>query len=303
MLQDKKSAVVTIVDGNHLLYFDRFYQSIVKNGEWLGDFVILAYSFDENDVVLKKYQTQGVIVHHCPPLTDKVYRHWTPEVLTYFYLFSDFFKQWKKVVYLDIDCVVRSSLSGLIKKDGFYASNFYHRGHPDFIVSGLRLEAKNLINDGVMVFSTNIIKKETFSELLKIYHSLNLKNLPSMYGGGIDELVLAIYFKSKKKNLPLEYNVIPNELKRQYGIKSSLIYGAIIHHASGDFYPKPWDQVSPFHREWLKSGNGSSIFSEKIRLLFVLIWHLKLSQLLGAVGLALKSRFPFLYNFLKQKIK
>lgn len=298
-----KNAVATIVDKNHLPYSKRLFESVRQNGRWRDDLVVLAYNFNQDDADLKRLEALGVNIYHCKPLSSRTYRHWGPEALAYFYLFTTYFKQWQTVVYLDVDCVVRCSLKHLANKKGFYATSFYHRSHPGFTINDWRLKDKDLINDGVMAFSTDVIKENTFSELLAIYHGIDLERLPEVYGGGIDELVLAIYFFGRKKNLPLDYNVIPNELRQRFGINHGSIYGSIIHHAAGNFYPKPWDQTSPFHHEWSSPVSNHKQLIEKIRLWHVLFSNLTVDQFLGMLGLLARKIFlifPFKFRKLKK---
>ena len=297
-----KNAVATIIDKNHLPYFRRFFESVRQYGRWQDAFVVLAYDFDKNDEDLKQLESLGVNIYHCQPLINRSYRHWGPEVLTYLYLFTAYFKQWQTVIYLDVDCIVRCPLKSLTKKQGFFATNFYHRGHPSFTVNGLTLTAADLINDGVMAFSTDMIKEDTFSELLTIYQGIDLERLPEVYGGGIDELILAIYFFGRKKDLPLDYNVIPNELRRQFGIRCESIHGSIIHHAAGNFYPKPWNPTSPFYLEW--SGFLPVYYKrwiERNKLRLTLLSNLTADQFLGVLGLWVRKLFSsFYYKKLKK---
>ena len=307
MMTKKHNALVTIVDEKHLSYVSQLYRSVVSRGLWQGDFIILAYNVSESNEAWRRYQDDQSYICYCPPLRNQGYHNAPPEVSSYFYLFSQFFTQWRNVIYLDVDCVVRSPLTKLANIDGFWASSFYHRNHPSFGVGDVLLTGKDLLNDGVMAYRTDIIKPDTLTRLMGIYNSLDFNLLSKIYQGGIDELVLTIYFLKQKRELPVVYNVIPNELRQRFNIPPRQVAGVIIHHATGNFYPKPWQPDSPWHQEWQYpdaahlANRWWPAVASRIKVQSIIFFNLlkiDADRRLGMAGIWLKRYWPFGYKFL-----
>jgi len=140
-------------------------------------------------------------------------------ILLKFYLFTEFFKKWDQVMYLDVDITIRCDLNSLFSryKNWIYAVREFwfaplssqFRTPSTFndlefskwkkIEKSIDLE-RWAYNTGVILFNTNIIHASTFPSLLKLYNDLGEISF------FIDQVIINIFFYSQIKSLPLCYN-------------------------------------------------------------------------------------------------
>ncbi len=257
------SVLVTLADKNYLEQAKQLFSSSYHKGLWRGDFLLLAYEIPENTPELSWFRQKNIIVKHCANFLETpggIYSH--PSFFAKFYLFKPFFKQWQNVVYLDGDILVRKPITELAKARGFFASidmspsNLSHQftypqfepqtwneqKHLLFIELVSRFDLKEIsFNAGVLVFSSDVIEKNTFEMLQPLtlrYSEIN------KYG---DQAILNLYFYRRYNLLASRYNhFVPGAFSME-NITNDI--DATILHFAG-FAVKPWRKESPFYEEW-----------------------------------------------------
>lgn len=271
MNQNRKNLLVTFADRNFIPQVKALFSSAYFKGGWDGDYMVLTSDMTEQDV--KWFEERGIIVNvKSIPVDTKGLKKFPATIYLVFYIFSEDFKKWDQVVYLDVDILIRGSLKKLTEVDGFAAAydNYRQKLKTQFLLDDINNHSyslnkgkdlskrdysqylkylkksyslnKKIFNAGVMAFSTKIIKKDTFDSLLKIYEKFGrIVSFPPQ-----GELNLLFYGSWQK--LPLIYNVYPDVWQKSYKIKPKNINGVILHFAGGAV--KPWDENSYFYREW-----------------------------------------------------
>jgi lipopolysaccharide biosynthesis glycosyltransferase len=252
----KKNLLVTLADENYVEYAKQLFSSVYWNAGWRGDYMLLAYNIPEKK--LKWFRDKGILIKKCNLSSKQKEGKWPPVILNKFCLFKTEFKKWGNIVFLDVDIIVRASLDDLAIIKGLAAP----KGHDKLITmchSPLYLkisgrDAKRLnelkkkynldgesLNAGVLAFSTDIIKRETFDDLKKLTERyIELSN-------SIDELPMSILFYGKWKKLPVVYNLCPGRLRQECSIRPGDIKGIILHFILDS---DPWNKKSFFHKEW-----------------------------------------------------
>ena len=243
---------------------------------------------------------------------------WPTTVLSKLYLFTTEFKKWDQVVFLDADIIVRASLEDLTNINGFAAheegplSVRLDRTHPLLKTLKKKYDIKSKALCGsIFAFSTDIIKKNTFSEL---------KNLLKRYEPLIrnDESILNLFFYKNYQKIPESFNVGINYLP---DVKPRDIKGIIIHFAmSLKRSEKPWFPESYFYKEWKNNLEKAElididkilpphkIWTKKEIMRYSLFLRMegfknklldKIDRYIGLIGIVLKKISPKLYNLLK----
>lgn len=248
----RKSVLVALADSKYLTQAKQLFSTAYWNSGWSGDYLLLAYDTAPHD--LTWFTEKGIHIKHCPPrecgsekIGDKI-------TACKCLLFSEYFKQWDNVVYLDVDIVTRGSIDGLIGLTGFAACPSLGQTLRDNLVHFPNIPhalAKNLQNDfklnekafnsGVMAFPTSIIHSDMYEELMATF--VRYVRVGS-WGG--DQLPLNLYFHNKWAELPVAYNQITPLGERSYD--PGKLQGLVIHCVS--FGNGPWDRQSPLHDEW-----------------------------------------------------
>jgi len=333
-MKNKKNLLVTLADKNYIEQAKQLFSSVYWNAGWKGDYMLLAYKIPEKQ--LGWFRKKGILIKKCNLSSDHMIKRWPSVVLSKFYLFTPEFKKWKTVLYLDVDIIVRASLDELTKIKDFTATKGHKRLlniclKPMFI----KLEKRDIsklhelkreydlnagaFNSGVMAFSTDIIKKDMFKKL---------KNFSDRYRticAGGDELLINLLFYKKWTRIPQVYNLYPDYLRYQTGLKPKKIKGIVLHFVLN----KPWNKKSPFYKEWennlkkaelinLKKPQTQKIkkwtkqeinnylrYLKKRGKIFIykkFIWKLskKIDRYIGLAGIFLRENHPRLYYKLKK---
>lgn len=325
----KKNLLVTLSDKNFINQAKQLFSSVYWNAGWKGDYMLLSQNVPEKDLIW--FRERGILVKKCKLIYSKKEWRLHPLVFNKLYLFTTYFKRWKRVLFLDADIMVNASLNKLLKKKGFNAvkdlpnpriyghfrkKNSKNKKYFDKIEKKYDLNSP-AFNVGVMSFETDIIERNTFSELkdlLKKYHQILL--LP-------EQAILNIYFSENWNRLPFVYNSFtyfflknnPNPLK----IKAIILHSV--------YKYKFWIQSSPFFEKWSLSLKKADFINfnipQKAKIwkpfsvyLFSFIYELtyyfylfkdkkrnKLKQNvkknIGKGGLYLRKYFPRTYFYLK----
>jgi len=272
----KKNLLVTLADKNYIEQAKQLFSSVYWNAGWKGDYMLLAHNVPENK--LKWFGDKGILIKKCKPVfRGKRLGCWPITVSSKFYLFTQEFKKWKNIIYLDGDIIVRGSLDNLTKIKGLAVRNCDIFGKyfkkPESIMLDSRSARKNMelfnelkknydfewrgFSSGVMAFSTDIIKRDTFSKLRK---SLKLYNKVNIYG---EQTIFNLFFYKKRELLPLGfvYNYWDiNYFMYSCNIKPEKIKGTILHFNS---IGRPWLPQSPFYNEWKTNLNKAGLINLK----------------------------------------
>ncbi len=253
----KKHVLVTLADKNFIKQAKQLFSSAYWNGGWNGDYLLLSYKIPQKE--LNWFQKKGILVYKCKTLIDyrkikineqnRNYAH--PIYACKFYLFSDFFKKWDNVVFLDADIIVRKSIKELseinslrfaldlspIIKHQFVQKKYLQSDEDIMKLSGLENEydLKNkALNSGVICFRTDLISSTSFNQLIALFEMYkNIVKFP-------EQAIFNLYFYKRYKELPLVYNCPSILLKKN---ENSIILHTMMNQQA-------WKKNSQFYEEW-----------------------------------------------------
>lgn len=251
-----KHLVVTLCDENFLDQVKVLVSSLYQNSGWEGDYMLLAHRIPEKK--LKWFTDRGILVKDCKPLSGKIFPTFPSTVLAKFYLFTDEFKKWDHVIFLDGDMTVEASIDGLTKFKGVSACvDFNERPLKKQFIDEKDLKERSQkesyeelkmkydiespsFNSGVFVIETSGLKGDTFSDLMDLFDKYG--NI-SLY----EQSILNLHFFKRWNRLPLAYNNY-NLYKRARGsLKIEPIDGVINHF----ILDKVWKTKNPhFYPKW-----------------------------------------------------
>lgn len=215
--------------------------------------MLLAHEVPEDE--LEWFRSRGILIYQCAQLVGEgiTTNEYPAVVWSKLYLFQKEFKKWKNIVSLDADVIVRASLHDLTEVSGFSA--------PDSILLGLKrqfvkekdperfeeLAGKYRLkggsfNTGIFAFNTDVIEENTFIALMDL-----TKKFGHLNRNG-EEATLNLLFYKKWESLPMIYNAYPHFMRFALCIRYRKIRAIIVHFVLSR---KPWDEKSPFHKEWL----------------------------------------------------
>ncbi|HLD10577.1 MAG TPA: glycosyltransferase [Candidatus Nanoarchaeia archaeon] len=308
----KKSVLVTLADKNYINQAKQLFSSVYFNSGWQGDYLLLSHDIPEKD--LKWFRKKGIIVKKVKPLIYKKFNQWGPSIYSKFYLFSPYFKKWKNVVYLDSDIIVKYSIENLANLKGFYATTYKDKKlyHEIFKfnreldkLKGKYSDLKGLVfNSGVMAFSSDIIKENTFIDLKNIFHKY-------VYITDGEEPLLNLYFQGIWNRLPIIYN-FPVVLSNK--VVEAIFGESVVQHFVSS--KKPWKKDSSFYREWkdnlekadridLDNRIKGNLLSTRKKLnysifLRFLVIYCIIDKKIGQIGIILRNYSPKIYYILKR---
>jgi len=244
----KHNLLVTLADKKFIKQAKQLFSSVYWNAGWEGDYMLLAHEIPEEE--LKWFRDKGILIKECTPLYNQdLSKSFSSVVLDKFYLFTEEFKKWNNVIFLDSDIVVKAPLEKLTRIKSLAAArdicfnNLYTQfSNPqtdkDEYLYDLSVPA---FNSGVMSFNTDIIGPGTFGELNDLFKKYISE---SKFG---EQLVLNLYFYKKWKKLPAVYNFFIN----YYGNKTQKkAHSIIIHFARHNDIPLLGDADNSYYQEW-----------------------------------------------------
>lgn len=246
----KSNLLVTLADKNYVQQAKQLFSSVYWNAGWKGDYMLLSHEIPEEE--LRWFREKGILIKNCEPLEQKDVKYvYSPVVLDKFYLFTEEFKQWNNIIFLDSDIIVQSSLDGLtsIKKFGAVRDiDFKLLDTYFFNPEKIRCDNNNCklkvpaFNSGVFSFNTDIITHDTFCELNRIF----FKNYTEFKY--LDQATLNLYFINNWEKLPLLYNIFIAFFNFKLPPK---IKGIILHFiTTPDHKPALWSAENPFYNEY-----------------------------------------------------
>ncbi len=264
----KSSVIVTLADSGYITQAKQLFSSVYFNAGWKGDYLLLAHGVSDNDRAW--FKKRGIQIKKCKPLFRKKVGRYSSVLTSKLYLFTEEMKQWKKVIYLDADIIVRASLDHLLEQQGYavvpeidgkrLADQFLIKNASDKeklreilaqLGDGFDLNSLSF-NAGVIVFSTDIIKPETFSKMIKLMGAVG------EIGAYGDQATQNLYFYHIWKRLPRAYNISPDFLTDCFRIKEENMKGIILHFIAVGKKRKPWHHNNYFYEEWKENLEKSS---------------------------------------------
>jgi len=308
-----KNILVTLADKNYLKQAKQLFSSAYFNAAWKGDMMLLTNDISNEEALW--FIKRNILIKRYESLCDYPIGYLKKSsVLTgKFFLFQEYFKNWERVIFLDSDIIVRSPIDFLLKIKGFGAVKDVD-SHPlrlqftkeEFLDAKGRellreLESKYFLekpsfNSGVMVFTTDIINRDSFDKIKSIFEKYHVIHQVG------DQPTLNLYFYNKWEKMPIVFNIYASRIGISYGkIKPKRLNGIIMHiFGRGD--DKPWSENNPFYNEWVSSfKKADNIFFEGVERgaprwsVFKIYFY---SFYLTARGFISRK-----YNFLKKFVK
>ncbi|HNQ68880.1 MAG TPA: glycosyltransferase [Bacteroidales bacterium] len=334
-MENKKSLLVTLADENYILQAKQLFSSVYWNAGWKGDYMLLSHNVCEEN--LKWFENKGILIKRCIPLYDKCMGdgNYSSVVLNKFYLFTEEFKRWDHIVFLDADIIVRNSLEAFANTKSISSTRTTSKHFRKFFTLEDSTEIEDLkneynlnrsaFNSGAIAFNTNIIQPYTFNELFTLF----IKYACISNG---DDSILNLYFYKLWHKVPLVYNVRVNYLPP---IK---IRAVVLHFEKTcrilNYERKPWQKESKYFDEWNRnlekaeeidvkkvvevkpwSGCKAWFYSiliklkvvgfpvfEKIKRFLIYLYD-TFERLLGNIGKVMKKYCPGIYFKLKKTEK
>lgn len=273
----RPSLLVTLADRNFVDQAKQLFSSVYWNAGWKGQYMLLACEVPET--ALKWFREKGILVKEVKPLFDA-----TPQTNTLLYpptvtcklaLFSEEFKKWSSVVFVDADCIVRYSLDSLTKLRGFWAARDwletalikYQTRRPEDAPESDYFQQLNgysptatAFNTGVFAFNTEIINNTIRPELGLILQK---------YGGFArfgEQLWMNLYFYKKWKKLPMEYNLFASYLHIKRGFSKNWLHGVVLHfpRCGNEDNLRCWGRNNAFYDEWRGNLERADLIDLKI---------------------------------------
>jgi lipopolysaccharide biosynthesis glycosyltransferase len=250
----KENLLVTLADVNFLEQAKQLFSSVYWNAGWDGNYMLLAHEIPASD--LDWFKRRGILIKEIQPLDNRFIgdSNYSPVVLDKFHLFTEEFKKWKHVVFLDADIIVKASLKRFVKTDTFKSTKIVFRNFRCYFsekeskkIEELKIEfnlKRSAFNSGVISFNTDIIKPNTFDNL----NVLCNKYFEIING---DDSVFNLYFYDIWEKAPLVFNARVNHFPCKK-------LNAIVLHFEKPFRKtkandKPWLKGNPYFNEWTEN--------------------------------------------------
>ncbi|MFC1504726.1 glycosyltransferase, partial [Spirochaetota bacterium] len=248
----KQNLLITAADNNFIDQAKQLFSCVYFNAGWDGDYMLLAQEIPEKG--LKWFRDKGILVKKCKPVSTYKFTRLPSTPLIKFYMFTDEFKKWNNIVYLDADVIVRASLNDLVKIKNFASvDNFIEPklGNQIFELkktnrkSYYELEKRYNLNkksfcSGVMAFNTKIIEEDTFYHLNRLLEKY-------YHGAFVDQAILNLYFYGKWEKLPYVFDIQLWSMLDHYHADPKYIKGIVLHFTGEN---KAWLPENYFYKEW-----------------------------------------------------
>lgn len=263
-----KNAVAVLSDEGHLEKTKQVFYSSYKYGNWTGDYILLAHEITDESK-LTWFTSRNIRVIHTRH--SNIYGVSRENSVAVYYaklqLFHPSLRDYRTIIYLDTDMIVRKDLSGLLHYDRFAAADDcfrYPLRHQFNLPENKELKQnpkkyrdilnklspynlnKPAFNAGMMVIDAFNNTQERYDEIVQLARELGKY---SVLG---DQGVLNCYFQNSRKRIPYVYNDFyqSDDFNRQGLISRKNDEDAVILHLT---YPvKPWHPDSDYREEWEK---------------------------------------------------
>ncbi len=306
-----KSLVVTLADRNYVNQVKQLFSSLYFNAGWDGDCMLLSDNIPQEK--LTWFKERGIIVKECEPFYKENVGVNGKVVFSKLHLFSEEYKKWDHIIYLDGDILIRDSIEDLTKVEEFSAVRIINDVRTRFIGQFWKYDSiwlkklkqrfdlsRPAFNSGVMAFPTSIIKKDTIKEFKDIIEEY--KEIICIS----EETVLNIYFYDRWKELPAVYNICPNWERGFRKCKPEELKGIILHCYSTFFLfhdRRMWGKSNAMCAEW--EANLAKADQVNFRKPIKIKKNVRDIRADSKMILNLESRHPFLrlYRIVLKKIE
>lgn len=314
-----KNLLVTLADKNYIEQAKQLFSSAHFKAQWSGDYMLLAYNLKDDDLLW--FKKNNIKILKCKKIPNKIKGKNGNVTLCKLYIFTNYFKKWNNVVYLDSDIIIKQSIDKAINLADFSAvpDSFLKNRvidqliHPKEINKDILNKLKNnfninnySFNSGFFIINTDIIKNNTFSKLKKILYEY--QEIFKPWNG--DQSVLNLYFNENWNKLPTKYNVDYRDFKH---LHKNLLQPVILHFNVDE---KPWHKNNKFNYEWLDNlslaekitikhknpvSTGNGINNSQIILYILFYMSIKnitksMDKKIGAIGRYLYFKNNYIYN-------
>lgn len=312
----KKKVLVTLADSGFINQAKQLFASAYLQAGWDGDYLLLTSGLAPAERAW--FIERGILVYDQPLLADSPLgkKACPPIHLSKLYLFTEYFKTWQQVFFLDADIIVRLPFARLFSP-GLISAVW---ALPLLLQDEVKRESSLLLDpqynfqrrafsSGVMAIDTNLITPSTFTELLNFYRAQQA-NFPLN-----EESALNFFFYHKHRLAYFSYNAVPWLFFGAYGLREDKLAARILHFAYDKV--KPWNPASRYFTEWLQNlrqaeeidfsrphrvrGGGLIFLGREIFQTYGTPFLATLNRQIGRFGLMLKHRLPGLYYFLKRR--
>lgn len=192
------SVILVIADSRYIPHVKSLMVNCVRQGNWLGDFCLLCPGTCHYSSIVNR----GIWIMHANQ------QHWTNAIK--FQIFGPEFQQWKRVLYLDADCIVQGDLNIACEKaasrfpkilcdsqDTTVLQDWVHFDpapdkHPEIyrkLVEKYPCATKEIRTSDVMFFSPQSIPPGTVEKLTEIQEEFKDIN-PGSYDQQVMDLAL-----------------------------------------------------------------------------------------------------------------
>lgn len=274
------SVLVTLADRKFVSQAKQVFSSVYHNTGWEGDYLLLSHGIPKGE--LEWFSSREIKIFDCESLTDHNIGIWPPTVISKFYMFTEGFKDWRKVVYLDGDVTAEASLGELGNPDGFRAVPDVHhipvRGQfqkasktsTDHDLGDMHTSLEELydlnalsFNCGVFSFSTDVIKNDTFQLLLDLFTEYrDILRFP-------EQAIMNLHFLNEWSQIPIVYNNYYTRLRQPWRF-GTIPFDGICNHF---IHEKPWMVKDDyFYPKWKRNLDRAGYIDTQKRLPPTRIW-------------------------------
>lgn len=243
----------------------QLFHSAVTKGGWRGDLLLLAYELEGDD--LSWFEDRGIQVYHCPDLpyaNDICAQYKWPEVVWHkLHILKPYFRQWERLLFLDGDILIHSSITNLANVHEFSAVSSNQLLRDELLTpmgamirgydTRKRIDmaktfdlANPAFNCGLMAFPTSAIPDDAFEKAMELRRA---------YGEMIivpEQAILNLMIP-KWHALPNAYNIYPFSIRHETHLDISDIEPIMTHF----IIEKPWVPSHPQHGEWIVACNAA----------------------------------------------
>ncbi len=265
-LNSLKAVLVTLADRHYVAAAKALFASAHLNGGWTGSYLLLAHGLSDEEIAW--FTSRGILVKKTEAFFDHPIGGMSETLTCKFHLFSEDFRQWDRVVYIDGDSLVLRNLAGLLECDDFSAVTdsgsplFWQVKNPERIVDTAQrkmaeaefeefLKNYNLSEltfcAGFFVFNPKKLDSNTLEKMMDLCRRFNRL---SNFG---EQLMFNILFYRQWRELPRLYNVQPQLNSGSYWWKNVHALPAMIIHYIGPTKPwkLPWSRAFKVWNEYL----------------------------------------------------
>jgi len=217
-----KKVVVLVSDKNYKEHAKSLFVNIKLNGNWDGEYCLIT-NMEKDDY--KEFEDKGIYIKKIETLNPYYVK---------FSVFDTFFKKWDKIMYLDCDISINSSLSHITNLENvdmycdgekitirdmftmWYDGGLAEKINGIHFNSNMNQESLNdldsnfdvqnyCFNSAFMYFNSSLITDTTVNELENLRERFKKINFHVGMSEGTDQPILNLFFLKKWTQIPNKY--------------------------------------------------------------------------------------------------